>query len=36
MPSIKYYHNRARTLGILVIASLCCYFAIRAIIEYIN
>ena len=32
MPSVKYYHNRAKTLGVLVVFSLFGYFVIRFMI----
>jgi hypothetical protein len=34
MPSIKYYNNRARTFGILLIVSVCGYYIVRAILDF--
>ncbi len=36
MPSVKFYHHRARTLGVLMVLSLVGYFAIRFMIDILR
>ena len=36
MPSVKFYHNRARTLGVLLVISLFGYFVARLMIDILR
>ena len=36
MPSVKFYHNRARTLGVLLVLSLFGYFIARFMIDILR